>query len=154
MPGLVDKYPAGPQRVDVNTPLDDVLFLLKRDGGVIISNYVSQAVIDQAYKEILPRLEQSMPWDGVFFPGQTRLAPGLCSYSPSFINDMLMHPLYQSVCTHFLSTTNSFWWGEDRRTHISYPQVSACTAFQIGPGAKAQQIHRVSKVNLFSTSTP
>ncbi|KAL1631157.1 hypothetical protein SLS56_004546 [Neofusicoccum ribis] len=142
MPKLTNKYSSGPQRVNVSTPVKDILFLLKRDGGVIIEKHVNQEVIDQAYTEILPRLEQDKPWDGKFFPGETRRAPGMNAYSPTFTGKMLMHPLYQSVVNHFLSTTNSFWWGEDRRTHVAKPQVSACTAFQVGPGAKDQQIHR------------
>ena len=145
MPSVTMKYPNGPQRVDVDTPLEDICYLLKRDGGVIISKYVNTEVIDQAYKEILPRLERDKPWTGVFFPGETRRAPGLNALSPTYTSKMLMHPLYQAVCTHFLSTKNSFWWGEDRREHVSLPQVSACTAFQVGPGAKDQQIHRVSR---------
>lgn len=78
------------------------------------------------------------------FPGETRRAPGMNAYSPTYTKEMLMHPLYQAICNHFLCTKNSFWWGDYRRDHISYPQVSACTAFQVGPGAKDQQIHRVS----------
>jgi hypothetical protein len=148
MPGITSKYPAGVQRLNVDTPLEDVLHLLKRDGGVVIKSYVTQAVIDQAYKEILPRLEQDKPWDGAFFPGETRRAPGMNAYSPTYTDEMLMHPLYQSVVNHFLCTSNSFWGGEDRRAHVSYPQVSACTAFQVGPGAKDQQIHRVSSKHL------
>lgn len=137
-------YPSGPQRVPVDAPLEDILSLLKRDGGVIIEKYVDRATIDQAYKEVLPRLEADKPWDGAFFPGQTRRAPGLNAHCPTFTTKMLMHPLYQAVAEHFLSTKSSFWWGDDRRTHVAKPQVSACTAFQVGPGAGNQQIHRVS----------
>lgn len=30
--------------------------------------------------------------------------------SRTYTKDQLMHPLYQAVCNHFLTSVNSFWW--------------------------------------------
>jgi ectoine hydroxylase-related dioxygenase (phytanoyl-CoA dioxygenase family) len=53
-----------------------------------------------------------------------------------------MHPLYQAICDHFLTTRNSFWWGDKWKESVSKPQAHTGAAMCIGPGAKAQPLHR------------
>lgn len=53
-----------------------------------------------------------------------------------------MNPIYQRVCDHFLTTRSWFWWGDDRKESVSRPYVHSCVASRIGPGAKAQGLHR------------
>lgn len=59
---------AGVQNVPKDTPLDDIYYLLKRDGGVIIKGLLPLEDIDKTYEEIKERLDQDLPWDGEFFP--------------------------------------------------------------------------------------
>lgn len=63
-----DKYGGGPQRVSKDTPIEDMIMLLKRDGGVIIEKFVSPESIDESYRDILPRMERDKKWKGKFFP--------------------------------------------------------------------------------------
>ena len=63
-------YSPGVQRVPVDAPLEDVIHLLKRDGGVFIKGLVSADDADQAYSECKWRLDADQQWDGSFFPGQ------------------------------------------------------------------------------------
>ena len=53
-----------------------------------------------------------------------------------------MNPLYQQVCQHFLTTRSWFWWGDERKESVSKPYVHSCMAMRIGPGGKAQPLHR------------
>ena len=57
-----------PERVPVDGPIEDVISLLKRDGGVIIKNFVSPDSVDQCYNEIKPKMDADREWDGKFFP--------------------------------------------------------------------------------------
>ncbi|KAJ9149790.1 Phytanoyl-CoA dioxygenase [Pleurostoma richardsiae] len=116
MPALTSRYPPGPRRVQTDTPLEDILELLKRDGGVVIEKLLDRATVEKAIAEITPRLEADKPWTGTFFPGETRRAPGMNAYSPTYTENFLMNPLYQAV--------------------------SASTGIQVGPGAPDQEIHR------------
>ncbi|RFU33825.1 hypothetical protein B7463_g2494, partial [Scytalidium lignicola] len=143
MPGILsNKYPPGTQRVSPDVPIEDIFGLLKRDGGVVVEKLLSRETIEQSNREIAARLEADKSWSGTFFPGETRRAPGLNSFAPTYTKNHLMNPIYQAVCRHFLTTKNTFWWGKEQKTSVSLPQVSASTAIQIGPGAPDQEIHR------------
>ena len=68
MPSATSKFGPEVQRVPVDAPVEDVIALLKRDGGVIIKNFVSHESIDQCYKEIKPKMDADREWQGKFFP--------------------------------------------------------------------------------------
>lgn len=62
------KLPPGVQNMPNDTPLDDILFLLKRDGGVIVKGLIAVEDVDKTTEECRERLDQDLPWDGEFFP--------------------------------------------------------------------------------------
>ncbi|KAF2096461.1 phytanoyl-CoA dioxygenase [Rhizodiscina lignyota] len=142
MPSTTSKYPHGVQRVTRDTPVEDIFWLLKRDGGVVVTNFLDRATVEQTNSEIAHRLEADKPWSGSFFPGETRRATAMNTYAPTFTKTQLMDPIYQAVVRHFLTTTNTFWWGNEQKKSVSLPQISATTGIQIGPGAPDQEIHR------------
>ncbi|KAB2575283.1 Uncharacterized protein DBV05_g6020 [Lasiodiplodia theobromae] len=128
----VEKYGPEVQKVPADAPLEDILYLLKRDGGVFVKNLVSEEDVDKACEDVKERLDADVEWEGAFFP--TR--------SPTYTKTQLMHPLYQAVCAHFLTTRSWFWWGDTKKESVSKPYVHSCTAMRIGPGGKAQPLHR------------
>ncbi|KAM4067170.1 phytanoyl-CoA dioxygenase (PhyH) [Hirsutella rhossiliensis] len=141
------KYSSQVQRVAADTPLDDILYLLKRDGGVFIKGLVSQADVDKAYAECRPKMESSTEWSGSFFPKETARATSVLALSPTYAETQVMNPLYQSVVDHFLTTRTSYWWGTEWKESVSKPYVHSCTAMSIGPGGKAQPLHRDDYIN-------
>lgn len=58
-----------------------------------------------------------------------------------------MHPLFQAISAHFLTTRSTYWWGNKRKESVSRPYVQAALAIQVGPGAKAQPLHCDSYIN-------
>lgn len=66
----------------------------------------------------------------------------MLALSPSYAKTQVMNPLYQAVVDHFLTTRSWFWWGDERKESVSKPYVHSCTAMRIGPGGKAQPLHR------------
>lgn len=58
-----------------------------------------------------------------------------------------MNPMFQSVCTYFLTTRNTFWWGDELKESVSKPQITSWVAIEIAPGAKAQPLHRDSYIH-------
>ncbi|PYH42386.1 phytanoyl-CoA dioxygenase family protein [Aspergillus saccharolyticus JOP 1030-1] len=137
----------GVQCVSKDTPLVEILAHMKRDGGVIIENLIAEEDIDKTNEEVKHRLAQDVEWDGVFFPKETKRANSMIAVSPTYTQTQLMNPTFQAICAHFLTTRHWFWWGEERKESVSKPYVSSCTAMEIGPGAKAQPLHRDSFVN-------
>lgn len=62
------KYGPGVQYVSSDTPLDDIISLIKRDGGVVVKRLIPPELVDKAHEEIRGRLDEDKPWDGDFFP--------------------------------------------------------------------------------------
>ena len=53
-----------------------------------------------------------------------------------------MNPVFGAVSDHFLTTRSWFWWGNEKKESVSKPYVHSTVAMRIGPGAKAQPLHR------------
>lgn len=70
MPDMSAKYGPEVQKVSADTPLDDIIYLLKRDGGVFVRDLVSVADVDKAHEECRERLENDVEWNGSFFPSK------------------------------------------------------------------------------------
>ena len=58
-------------------PLDDIFYLLKRDGAVFVRNFVSIEDVDQACADVKDRLDEAPEWDGTFYPSKSEpVLPG------------------------------------------------------------------------------
>ncbi|KAM0190681.1 hypothetical protein ACHAPI_009207 [Fusarium lateritium] len=130
------------QKVSADTPVQHIIALLKRDGGVFIKGLIPESEVDKACDECRERLESDVEWSGNFFPKETQRAPSLLGLSPTYARTQVMNPVYQQVVDHFLTTRSWFWWGDERKESVSKPYVHSCAAMMIGPGGKAQPLHR------------
>ncbi|KAF5707217.1 hypothetical protein FGLOB1_7048 [Fusarium globosum] len=139
---VLEKYGPEVQRVSADAPIQDIIALLKRDGGVLVKGLISEADVDKAYDECRARLDSDVEWSGNFFPKETQRAPSLLALSPTYARTQVMNPVYQQVVDHFLTTRSRFWWGPERKESVSKPYLHSCTAMRIGPGGKAQPLHR------------
>jgi hypothetical protein len=54
--------------------------LLKRDGGVVIENFLSPEIIDKTYDEIRPKMDNDREWKGNFFPVSSSVITNPCKY--------------------------------------------------------------------------
>lgn len=52
--------------------VDDIADSLKRNGGCFIRNFISTADADKLSNQMRPYLEGDEPWEGDFFPPETR----------------------------------------------------------------------------------
>ncbi|KAH8661731.1 phytanoyl-dioxygenase family protein [Ilyonectria robusta] len=133
---VVDSFDAATAAVE------DVLDSLKRNGGCVIKNFMSLEDVDQVISDVHPYLEADEPWEGDFFPKETRRVFGLAAKSPLYMEKIPGNPLYNSVCQKFLSTETTTWVGNKQVTDISPPQINSAVVISIGPGASAQPLHR------------
>jgi len=65
-----------------------------------------------------------------FYPGHTRRVSGLVARSDT-VGDIIMHPKATGLCDHFLLPNGEFGY----QLHVS-------AALEVGPGARAQILHR------------
>lgn len=68
---ILDRYGPEVQRVPADAPIEDIIALLKRDGGVFVKGLVSEADVDKAYDECRARLDSDVEWSGSFFPSKS-----------------------------------------------------------------------------------
>ncbi|KAF4331983.1 hypothetical protein FBEOM_14227 [Fusarium beomiforme] len=129
---ILSKYGPEVQKVPADTPIEDIIALLKRDGGVFVKGLIPQDDVDKAYNECPNMATQE----------ETQRAPSLLALSPTYARTQVMNPVYQQVVDHFLTTRSWFWWGDERKESVSKPYVHSCAAMRIGPGGKAQPLHR------------
>lgn len=70
---VLEKYGPEVQRVSADAPIQDIIALLKRDGGVFVKRLISEADVDKAYDECRARLDCDVEWSGSFFPSKSSL---------------------------------------------------------------------------------
>jgi hypothetical protein len=70
---VLDKYGPEVQKVPADAPIEDIIALLKRDGGVFVKGLISEADVDKAYDECRARLDSDVEWAGNFFPSKFSL---------------------------------------------------------------------------------
>ncbi|RDW58182.1 hypothetical protein BP6252_13593 [Coleophoma cylindrospora] len=123
--------------------VDDIVSALKITGGVIVRNFLDLEDINRILEDVNPYLEADKPWGGDFFPPETRRAFGLMGKSPTFATSMVGNPLWTGVTDALLTSHLKYnWVGDKNEESISVPQLHNTIVFRIGPGARAQALHR------------
>lgn len=130
------------QVLSANSSVEDIVAAIKLAGGCVIKNILSQDDIQQIESDIRPHLDADIPWEGNFFPPETRRAYRLVAKSQTAALKLPMNPLYKAVCTAFLEEKYWNWSGKEKMQSVSKPQLNNSIAFSIGPGAKDQPLHR------------
>ncbi|OIW35100.1 phytanoyl-dioxygenase family protein [Coniochaeta ligniaria NRRL 30616] len=136
------EIPSVPVFDNATATVDEVVQGLIKAGGVVIKNAVAAEDLASIEKDTRPFLDADKEWNGEFFPKETRRVNGLAQKSKVFMKSIVCNNLYQDVCTKLLSSTHKSWLGEERITSVSKPQLNNTIIFSIGPGARAQGLHR------------
>ncbi|KAE8445038.1 hypothetical protein EG329_013752 [Mollisiaceae sp. DMI_Dod_QoI] len=111
-------------RLDANSPTTTssaIIEVLHRDGGVIVENLFSTSLAAQIKSELKPYFDTDRVDKSGFFPETTQRASGLIGISPGCV-EYLTTPLLMEVVNEVLSSTYSYWLGEELRT------VTRCVA--------------------------
>ncbi|CRG87157.1 putative protein YJR154W [Talaromyces islandicus] len=123
--------------------VEDIVNALKVAGGVIVRNFLGLQEIDHILEDVNPYLDADRPWDGDFFPPETRRAFGLMGKSYTFATSIVGNPLWMGVTDALLTShIKHNWVGDKNEESVSLPQLHNTIAFRIGPGARAQVLHR------------
>ncbi len=118
-------------------PLKDVLEVLDSDGAVIVEECFDADTIEKILAELAPYVEAPdsnkthiNPSVGAFFGEHTRHVTGLSSKSPTFVAEVLLHPLKLDIADAVLGPSCADY------------QVNVAHLLVVGPGATAQWPHR------------
>lgn len=133
------------QRIDVKEPVETFVKALEQDGLVVVRNFASADDLVQSLQEVQPYLDADKPWEGKLFPPETKRCFRLIGRSKTVREKFFSHPLYQQVSEHFLARTTTNYYDDTPTTYTTHPLLSMSMTMAIGPGAKAQRIHRDDK---------
>lgn len=108
---------------------EDVVEVLKQDGGVIVRSLVDAALMDAIYTELKPFIESTTFGRDDFAGLQTKRTGSLVSRSQSF-HHLAMHPLILETAAKVLGP------------YCQKFQLHLTQAIRLDPGETAQMLHR------------
>lgn len=134
-----------------NAPVEQVIDVIDRDGGVIIEDFLPPETLAGLKKDLLPLLEQQATGKDAFFGTRTRRLSGLFGRT-RHCAEIALHPLYNPVARHFICKPIKVWSGTVQREIECDLQIGVGQVIQIGPGEGAQEIHRDDSAFMWSRS--
>ncbi|KAL3427434.1 phytanoyl-CoA dioxygenase [Phlyctema vagabunda] len=134
------------KRIPVDAPIEEFIDAITKDGGCICTNFVSVETVEKANAEVKPWLDADKPWNGKLFPPETRRCNRLLWRSETCREKFFMHPLYQALGEHFLSSTDPTWYDQKCHYYTSHPLMSAALGIDVRPNAAGQRLHRDDKM--------
>ncbi|KAL4879279.1 hypothetical protein BJY04DRAFT_220399 [Aspergillus karnatakaensis] len=137
--------------IDASEPIDKINEIIARDGGVIVSNFLSSDLLRELLTAIEPHFAGRELYTSdathkelgkdFFSPGSQRVY-GLLGKIPNQITKILRLPVWNGIMEHFLSDKFSSYTGDTLVPQKSGYMLNATTAIRLVPGAKAQPLHR------------
>ncbi|EXJ79517.1 hypothetical protein A1O3_07796 [Capronia epimyces CBS 606.96] len=124
-----------------------VVAALVQSGGCVVKNLIHADGLAEIEKDTRPYLNAADTWEGSFFPKETRRVTALAEKSTAFMETIVGNKLYQDLCKIMLRSTVSNWLGDEQKISTSYPQVNSTFILSVGPGARAQGLHRDSTMH-------
>ncbi|KAH8423245.1 phytanoyl-CoA dioxygenase family protein [Aspergillus melleus] len=131
-------------RFDASNPSttpEALIEILRRDGGVIIENLISQDLAAQIKADLKPHFDADIPDKYGFFPATTQRATGLLGISDACI-ELACNPLYIAVANALVSSRYTMWRGDRQETVSGKPILTSTVGFRVNPGGRQQVLHR------------
>lgn len=143
-------------KIPANAPIERILEVLDRDGGVILENLASPEDLENIAKELEEsrRAGDEQPHAGFpNIPSETRLVAGLVGKSKTMAGICerpVLTKLREEILTHRFAVTR-----EAFTDHYKIdPLLSISLSFQIGTGAPRQALHRDDAIHGISHDAP
>ncbi|KAI4840586.1 hypothetical protein E4T44_07907 [Aureobasidium sp. EXF-8845] len=138
-------------RIDATEPLDKILDVIERDGGVIVTNFLSPELLRESMDAIEPCFSGRKVYDSKathdelgtdFFPEGSQRVYGLLARMPDQLVKIMRLPVWQGIMAHSLNDEFASYTGETLVPQKSGYMLATTAAFRLIPGAKPQPLHR------------
>jgi ectoine hydroxylase-related dioxygenase (phytanoyl-CoA dioxygenase family) len=125
------------QSVPRGTPVEEILAVVARDGGVIIKNFLTRDQVDRFNADVESAIEALRPGSthenelvAAFHGSNTKRLTKLVELSPTFRDEIIDLDLVHDLCDAiFLKESGTYW-------------MTTAQVIEIGPGNDAQMLHR------------
>lgn len=126
-------------RLPGNSSPEEVVAVLRRDGGVIIEDFLTTEQHEEICNDLLPKVAERQPGPNPFMGAHTRRLSALFAHSRRMV-DIATHPLFLGPAQELIDAPITYWGGQrSRRPGL---RIGATQVIQIGPGEPAQDLHR------------
>ena len=118
-----------------SVPVTDLVAALDETGCAVVTDVMSAEVRDAIRDELAPAMATTRVITDddpdEFYPGHTRRVSALVTRSDTVTDELVAHPITTGVCDAFLLPNGEFGY-----------QLHVTAALEVGPGARAQILHR------------
>ncbi|MNF85217.1 Phytanoyl-CoA dioxygenase (PhyH) [compost metagenome] len=129
--------------------VDDVVSIIHRDGGVIVSDFIDSDTLAKLKSELDTYLNETPVGEDSYFAGtQTRRVGRIIARSDTAVR-VALNPLFLGVAQKILQTPTHVWFGDERVEIAPDIQLGVTQAIQIGPGQGLQRLHRDDATSLW-----
>ncbi|KAJ5507462.1 Phytanoyl-CoA dioxygenase [Penicillium freii] len=128
--------------LDAPAPIEEIVNVIQRDGGIIIKNFLSTEIIDQIHAEAQPYWGKLGKYVGKLFDAADPPLSGFAGKSSTFAHKAINHPTYREVSKALLKEESNVYRDGQRYNTVSYPVLAVSEAFNRGSPSTAQQLHR------------
>lgn len=150
--------------LDASAPIDEIVAVIKRDGGIIIKNFLSPEIIDQIKSEADPWYQKLGTYVGKLFDPTDPPLSGFAGKSRTFAHEAINHATFRETAKALLGeeqyveplpaiafmpasrltriSTRTVFRDGCRVKTVSNPVLAVSEAFNRGSPSTAQQLHR------------
>ncbi|KAI0192143.1 phytanoyl-CoA dioxygenase [Astrocystis sublimbata] len=133
-------------KLPATASLEEILAVLERDGGVILTDFVSHATLDKIDEELEPyvkpnRAEDNESYDN-FIGKKTVVVPGLVGKSDTIANILDTNETIDGLLNEILVERYPAVFEEHTEELVVEPLLSIALGFYVGHGSPRQALHR------------
>ncbi|KAL1634390.1 hypothetical protein SLS56_002400 [Neofusicoccum ribis] len=135
--------------VPATAPIEEILGVIERDGGVILTNLVSPEDLAAIDKDVEAQRKDTKSTEGsamAIVPKETLAVPGLVGKSPT-VAKVCESPVLDRLRTSLLQENFSVIREDYIEENTIDPLLSISITFHIGPGGPRQRLHRDDNVH-------
>ncbi|MFJ5087584.1 phytanoyl-CoA dioxygenase family protein [Streptomyces sp. NPDC088674] len=140
--------------VTPDTPLDEVVGILERQGAVIVEEFVDPATLAGLREDLGLGLETAGYSESGYDGKKTKRLSSLFHRSPRHMTEVVLQPQFLGAARRLLQQPTHMWIGKIRMEVTPSVQVSFTQAIRIDPGQGRQPLHRDDAMHLWRHPGP
>jgi swainsonine biosynthesis dioxygenase SwnH1/2 len=137
-------------QLPATSPVEDILTVLDRDGGIILTDFASLedlAAIDRDVEAHRAQTRTTEKGALQIIPKETLAVPGLVGKSPTMVKICESSPILENLRTEILQDKFTVKREDIVEENVIDPLLSISITLWIGPGAPRQRLHRDDNIH-------
>lgn len=138
---------AGLERLRSDTPVEDAVEILERDGAVVVEDFTAPDTLEKLWADLGPSLDAQGFGEDWYNGTKTRRVSSLFART-THLTPVVTHPLFLQTSRAIMQQPVSMYMGRSKVTMTPTIQISGTQLIQIHPGQGKQPLHRDDALHL------